>query len=204
MKGLRFPIFLHKSYICPSETIENIIMPRPSTKADLVASSSQQFEKLLTLIKNMGIERQNANFPEAIALAGKEAHWGRDKNLRDVLIHLYEWHQLLSRWIKANRGGEHRPFLPEPYNWKTYSAMNVELWKKHQGTSLGEAKRLFSSSHQEIMSLINSFSDDELFSKGVFDWTGTTTLGSYCASATSSHYDWALKKLKKYIKLLEG
>lgn len=36
--------------------------------------------------------------------------------------------------------------------------------------------------------------------KNIFDWTGTTTFGSYCVSATSSHYDWAMKKLKAHIK----
>ncbi len=50
------------------------------------------------------------------------------------------------------------------------------------------------------MALIDTFSNDELFTKGVFDWTGTTTLGSYCISATASHYDWAIKKLKAHIK----
>ena len=30
----------------------------------------------------------------------KEAYWKRDKNLRGVLIHLYEWHQLLLNWLK--------------------------------------------------------------------------------------------------------
>jgi len=56
----------------------------------------------------------------------KEAHWKRDKNLRDVLIHLYEWHQLILNWVYANQKGEEKPFLPEPYNWKTYGNMNVE------------------------------------------------------------------------------
>lgn len=27
-----------------------------------------------------------------------------------------------------------------------------------------------------------------------------TNLGSYCVSATASHYDWAMKKIKKHIK----
>ena len=48
--------------------------------------------------------------------------------------------------------------------------------------------------------LIGEMSDEELFSKGVFDWTGTTTLGSYCVSATSSHYNWAFKDIKKALK----
>jgi hypothetical protein len=33
-----------------------------------------------------------------------------------------------------------------------------------------------------------------------FTWTGTTSLGSYCVSASSSHYDWAMKKIKNHIK----
>jgi hypothetical protein len=27
------------------------------------------------------------------------------------------------------QNGEQKPFLPEPYNWRTYPAMNAELWK---------------------------------------------------------------------------
>ena len=52
----------------------------------------------------------------------------------------------------------------------------------------------------KLWTLIGEMSDEELFSKGVFDWTGTTTLGSYCVSATSSHYNWAFKDIKKALK----
>ncbi|MDR1911573.1 MAG: ClbS/DfsB family four-helix bundle protein, partial [Helicobacteraceae bacterium] len=37
---------------------------------------------------------------------------------------------------------------------------------------------------------------DELFTKNKYEWTGTTSLGSYLISATSSHYDWGLKTIK--------
>jgi hypothetical protein len=30
--------------------------------------------------------------------------------------------------------GNHKPFLPEPYDWKTYGDMNVKFWEKHQTT----------------------------------------------------------------------
>ena len=42
----------------------------------------------------------------------KEAHWKRDKNLRDILIHLYEWHQLILNWVNSNQNGEEKPFIP--------------------------------------------------------------------------------------------
>jgi hypothetical protein len=124
-------------------------MSRATTKLDLVIAANEQFDKLWKLIDSMSDEQQNATFGSAMAAAGKEAHWSRDKNVRDVLVHLYEWHQLLLNWIKANRNGEAKPFLPEPYNWKTYPAMNVEFWKKHQNTPLVDAKKMLKESHAE-------------------------------------------------------
>ena len=115
-------------------------------------------------------------------------------------MHLYEWHQLLIKWIVSNINGENVAFLPKPYNWKTYSEMNVKFWEKHQNTPLEQAKKMLQNSHKQVMECIEKFTNDELFSKGVFKWTDTTTLGSYCVSATSSHYGWAMKKLKKHEK----
>ena len=89
-------------------------------------------------------------------------------------------------WVHSNQEGHEKTFLPEPYNWKTYGQMNVAFWKKHQKTSLEEATRLLEQSHKEVLELIEVFSNDELFSKGVYKWTGGTSLGSYFVSSTSS------------------
>ena len=124
----------------------------------------------------------------------------RDKNVRDVLVHLYEWHCLLLNWIQTNTNGKPAPFLPAPYNWKTYPQMNVAFWEKHQNTSYTDAEAMLKKTHKGVMAIIETFSNEDLFSKGAFDWTGTTTLGSYCVSATSSHYDWAIKDIKKALK----
>ncbi|MDL2265438.1 ClbS/DfsB family four-helix bundle protein [Parabacteroides sp. OttesenSCG-928-G07] len=165
-------------------------MARPTTKQDLIVAANNQFERLWKQIDSMPKEKQQETF----------SFEDRDKNLRDVLIHLYEWHQLLLNWIPANLTGNTVSFLPEPYNWKTYPKMNVEFWGKHQTTPLEDAIALLKKSHADIMKLIEPFTDEELFTKKHFSWTGTTNLGSYCISATSSHYDWAMKKLKRHIK----
>lgn len=174
-------------------------MARPTTKKDLVEAADSNLEKLWQLIDSMTDKELNTEFDFSDDLKKKEAHWKRDKNLKDVLIHLYEWHQLLLKWVESNRSGIKKDFLPQPYNWKTYGEMNIELWKKHQNTKLEKAKNILKESHKAVQEMIQTFSNDELFSKQVFDWTGTTTLGSYCVSATASHYDWAIKKLKAHI-----
>jgi hypothetical protein len=172
-------------------------MARATTKTDLVTAANGQFEKLWKLIDSMTEEKQNADFAfgDDFLQKQKEAHWKRDKNLRDVLIHLYEWHQLLLNWVNSNQSGNATSFLPEPYNWKTYPQMNIVFWEKHQTTPLTDAKKMLQESHGNVMNLIETFSNDELFAK-TFPWTGGSTLGAYCVSATSSHYDWAMKKIK--------
>ena len=91
-------------------------------------------------------------------------------------------------------------FLPPDYSWKTYGAMNVEIWKRHQNTPLITAKQLLQDSHQKVMSMADKFTNEELFTKKYFPWTGTTDLGSYFVSTTASHYDWAIKKIKLHCK----
>ena len=179
---------------------KDIEMARPTTKRDMIEAANVNFEKLWQFIDSMSEESLNMEFDFSDDLKKKEAHWKRDKNLRDVLIHLYEWHQLLLRWIKSNINGNKSNFLPEPYTWKTYGEMNIEFWKKHQKTKLQRAKEMLKGSHESVLELTQTFSDEELFTKQYFNWTGTTTLGSYCVSSMSSHYDWAIKKLRAHTK----
>ena len=177
-------------------------MPRPTTKPDLIKAAEEKFDKMIKFIDSMTQAEQNIAFGFDKSAAGKEAHWARDNNLRDVNIHLYEWHLLLLNWVEANQSGEMKPFLPEPYNWKTYGDMNVGFWKKHQNTPYDKSKEMVAESHKDVMTLIETFSGEELFTKRSFSWTGGTTLGSYCVSVTASHYDWAIKKIKMHIKSL--
>lgn len=177
-------------------------MARATSKTDLMIAAQQNYSKLNNLIEELKQKNLTNNFDFMNDEKKKEAHWRRDKNLKDVLIHLYEWHQLLLNWIQANQNGENNPFIPAPYNWKTYGEMNQKFWEKHQNTSLLEAKEMFEKSHLAVMNLADTFSNEELFSKGIYKWVGGSTLGSYFVSVTSSHYDWAIKKLTAHKKIV--
>lgn len=168
-------------------------MPRPTTKTELINAANDTFNKLFLFIDSMSEKDQNQLF----------AFEDRDRNIRDVLVHLYEWHLLLLDFVTSNQAGNYANFLPDPYNWRTYPQMNIELWKKHQTTPYKNAISFIKKSHLKVIDLISTFSDEELFAKKHFSWTGSTSLGSYCVSATSSHYDWALKKIKKHKSALQ-
>ena len=176
-------------------------MPRAKTKDELLKGADERYKKLTTLIDSISVDEQKSLFTFDVDKE-KEAHWKRDKNIRDVLIHLYEWHQLLLRWVSSNMKGAEKQFLLEGYTWKTYGDMNVELWKRHQNTSYEDSRKMLENSHKDVIKLIEEFDDDELFLRGNFNWVGGSTLGQYAISTTSSHYDWAIKKVKKHIKTL--
>ena len=179
-------------------------MPRPKTKADLLIAAKENYEKLIKMIGDMTEKQVNTPFDFSDEHKKKEAHWSRDKNVRDVVIHLYEWHQLMLKFPKNNKNTTTAKsaiaFLPSEYSWKTYGAMNVMFWNRHQTTSFEDAMKMFTKSHTAVMKLIESYSNEELFIPKYFPWTGNAALGDYLVSTTSSHYDWAMKKIKAHCK----
>ncbi len=177
-------------------------MPRPQNKEDLIKSATEEFMKLTQLIDSLTEQELSTPFDFTNDAKKTEAHWRRDKNVRDVIMHLYEWHQLLLKWLDNNQQGIRKPFLMEGYNWKTYGDMNQIFWENCQNISLPEARELLSRSHEAVMKRIETISNEDLFAKGVYDWVGTSCIGSYFISTTGSHYDWAIKKIKAHRKAL--
>jgi hypothetical protein len=121
----------------------------------------------------------------------------QDKNARDLLMHLHAWHEMFLKWYDDCTAGKDAGFLPEGFNWKTTPELNQVLWQSYQSVSLAEAEKLVRASHAKIMKIVDQHTDQELFTKSYYPWTGSTSLGAYIVSATSSHYDWAAKLLKK-------
>ena len=70
-------------------------MARAKNKEELISFSNANFETLLNLISGMTEKQMTAPFDFSGDKSKTEAHWARDKNVRDVIVHLYEWHQLL-------------------------------------------------------------------------------------------------------------
>ena len=162
-------------------------MPRPANKTELLDLSKKNYEILMHYIDILPLARQNATFPKGTM----------NRNLRDVLMHLHHWHLLMIDWYTVGMKGQ-KPDMPaEGYTWNNTPDLNKWIWQKYQDTSFDEACRHLKSSHKKVQNIIGTHTNEELFEKKRYKWTGTTSLGAYLVSATSSHYDWALKLIKK-------
>ena len=164
-------------------------MPRPTNKQQLLELAETNFNKLLEFIDALPAKIKNGVYKN------NELN-ERDKTIADVICHLHEWHLMMGNWYKVGMSGK-KPAIPaEDVTWQTLPVLNKRIYEKYKGTELKNAITMFKKSHKEVMALIEKHTDGELFTKKKYQWTGTTSLGAYLISATSSHYDWGLKTVK--------
>lgn len=163
-------------------------MPRPKTKEALLDLSKVNYDILCSLVdqsEEQGIAENT--FPVGTL----------NRNIRDVLCHLHEWHKMMQSWYSVGMKGN-KPKMPAPgYTWKTLPALNQKIRDTYIEVDLKEARRLLDTSYHEVRHIISSHTDEELFEKKRFGWTGSTSLGAYLISNTSSHYEWAIKLIKR-------
>lgn len=162
-------------------------MARPKTKTELLDLGQANFERLNNWIEQLDKTEQQKDFPPGTL----------NRNIRDVLMHLHHWHLMMMNWYEVGMAGQ-KPDMPaKGYTWKTTSDLNQWIFEKSRKTSLAKAKELFATTHYQLRTIIEKHSDEELFEKKRYKWTGSTSLGAYLISATSSHYDWAWKLIRK-------
>ena len=141
-------------------------MPRPKSKNELLELSQKNYEKLLDLIDSYSSEELKKEFPE-----GK-----LNRNISDVLTHLHQWHLMFLEWYKVGMKGD-KPEMPAPgYTWKTLPELNKKIQKDYQNTDLKQALKLLSKSYTQVRKLIEKHTNDELFTKKLYKWTGSTSL----------------------------
>ena len=121
--------------------------------------------------------------------------WKEDKNLRDIFVHVHEWHLLLIDWIESNQKCNNNSFSPEPLDWESRGKMIENTWSKHRETTITSSIDLLKQSHKNTLKLIEKFSDRELYEKHYFAWTGNKPLASYCETATAKLYNWAINRI---------
>jgi len=162
-------------------------MPRPKTKKELLDFSKANFRSLLNFVREVPREELQNEFPPAFL----------NRNIRDVLAHLHHWHLLMLEWYKVGMSGKLPDMPSKGYTWKTVPDLNRKIRDTYSNVDLRVVRDSLEESFEKLQEIIQSHSEKELFEKKYYPWTGSTSLGAYIISATSSHYDWALKLIKR-------
>ena len=163
-------------------------MPRPTSKQDLLVAIEKERGALEALLETLT--------PSEMTTPGIMGEWA----IKDVLSHLIEWEQMCLGWYRAGLRGE-TPSLPTPdYKWNQTPQLNQHIFEKYRDRPLDDVIEQFHTSHREILGVIQELSNEQLFTTNQYAWTKKNTLGTYMVSATSSHYLWAKKEIRKGLK----
>jgi hypothetical protein len=163
-------------------------MPRPTDKSQLISairSEHDALEKSLSPLTKV-----------QIAAVSRATKW----SVKDVLSHLTEWEQMCLGWYEAGKKGKTPAVPAEGYNWAQLPALNKAILEKYRGRPAEEVIRRFRASYREILKVVQSIGERDMFTRGRYAWTGQNAMAAYFIGCTSSHYAWAAKEIRKCLK----
>jgi hypothetical protein len=160
-------------------------MPKPTHKNELTVLIQEEFGALEGFLKSLSPEEKE--MPCAIGI------W----SAKDVLAHLYEWQQMFLSWYQSGLEGKNPVMPAEGYKWSQTPELNELIYQKHHEQPLEDVIFLLHLSHEQMLNLVASLSEDEIFSPGRFSWTRKNALSTYLIPCTSSHYHWARTEMRK-------
>ena len=165
-------------------------MPRPRDRSQLLERMKQNFDALWDEVDSIPVPSRMT--------AGACEDW----SVKDILAHLDAWHDMFLLWEREGAAGR-KPEMPAPgFTWKDTPALNQAIWERTRHDGYDEVSERLRSSYGRVRTVVESYDNEDLFTKRRYKWTGSTSVGSYAVSATSSHYDWARQLIRKYEKTL--
>lgn len=130
--------------------------------------------------------------PEQMTWPGSMGEW----SVKDILAHLVDWEQRFIAWYRAGLRDE-VPITPAPgYTWRELPDLNQVWFERHKDERLETVLEQYENSYQEILALVESMTEQEIFEPGYYEWTGDSPLLPWIAANTSSHYNWARRNIR--------
>jgi len=160
-----------------------------STKAALLEDMEVEFDALAAFLDRIPSLRYTEG-----------GVWGDDWTVLDLVAHLAEWQAMFLGWHTTGLSGG-TPEMPAPgYRWNQTPALNRAIQQKHRDRGYDEVWSEFSTTYRTVLDLARSLSEAELLEAGHFEWTGRNALVTYLGANTASHYRFAQKVLKRWVK----
>ncbi len=125
--------------------------------------------------------------------------------IKDVLTHVVDWQQRGNAWYLAGKSGVEPAIPDEEFNWGEIRKLNEKIFRTNRRKSLAQVLDEFERVHKQTLKLIKKMSPAEFTTLHYYSWTGNSwVLSDYFRANTASHYRWAHKKIKKWLKLLDS
>jgi hypothetical protein len=126
--------------------------------------------------------------------------WGDDWTVCDLVAHLAEWQRMFLAWHEAGLKGT-APQMPAPgYKWSEMPRLNRAIWRKHRSRAPAAVRADFDQGYRRILRVGEGLLPAQLLVPGHFPWTGRHGLVTYLGANTASHYRFAIKAIKRWLR----
>jgi len=163
-------------------------MARPTSKDELLTAMDTEHQTLDALLNTL-TEKQ-------MVQPGVCGAW----SVKDILAHLHEWAQMVLRWYRAGVRGADVKTPASDLKWSETPILNQRIFEQYRDVPLADVRALFAASHAEIRAAVIAIPEEELITPRFYRWTKSSLLLSYFVSATSSHYQWATKEIRRWAR----
>ena len=126
--------------------------------------------------------------------------WGDEWTVADLVAHLAEWQRMFLVWYEDGSRGA-APRMPAPgYKWNETPRLNLAIRENHRSRPGAAVMTDFESGYQRILQIADGLSIEQLLAPGAFAWTGRNPLTTYLGPNTASHYRFAIRVIRRWLK----
>lgn len=123
-----------------------------------------------------------------------------EMTVKDFLAHRTEWSKMMLRWYTDASTGKTPDVPNKEYNWNQLKELNADIYAAFKEVSLAQIEKDFHAVNNKLYALIEAMTEEELFTKKYYSFTGVSDLATYLNSATASHYRSARRHIQKWWK----
>ena len=160
-------------------------MSRFTSKSELIEDATTARATLERLLDEIPAEAKTTEVVDGMSV-------------KDFLAHRTEWGRMKLRWYAEAKRGETTAFPAEQYTWRQLNELNAEIHRRFEDIPLSQTEGSFTEVHDELLDVMGSCSEDELFTTKYYSFTGSSDLATYFTSATGGHYRSAHKHINRW------
>lgn len=123
---------------------------------------------------------------------------GSVMSLNNLLAYLNGWGQLVLKWVDKTDKGETVDFPETGYKWNELGSLAQKLYADYETDSYSSLCKKLDDTVASVLQLIDAKTNEQLY---VDTWYKQWTLGRMIQFNTSSPYDNATKRIRKWKKI---
>ncbi len=169
-------------------------MAVPASKADLLAAITTTFDKLVTDLSHVPLDRARES-----TLDGHAS--GTKMSPADLVSYLVGWNELVLKWLDQDVRGGKVDFPDAGFQWNQLGLLAQRLYRDYEALDYRQLLDRLTIANGRLVETITCRSDEELYSA---PWYEKWTQGRMIQFNTSSPYANARGRIRPWLKTQVG